>query len=602
MISLDLAADDTHQGGQIRAAQIGAILRLTPLAMAASCLDAVIVTTTLWSVRPLRLKLLVWAALILLMALNYIRGWAFGRARPPGRPASRRAMRRAVWHAVLFGALWAAVPVMTLGQALSVQLLVGSLSAGMMCAGAFVLATVPMAGLAFVAMLLVGDYYALVYAGLSTVNLGLTALLTVYAASITINLTWNAQLFVEHFLTEARLTDEIMARERAQTQVAHAQRMTALGELAGGIAHDFNNILQSVSGNANLIAARFQDLAQTRRLAGAILEAAERGGAISRRLLVFARQDVLSADPIDPGEFLGGAPDLLRHALDPGIVLRIEVPPGLRPLLADRTQLESILVNLASNASGAMPGGGVLTVSADAETLAAAREAPPLAPGDYIRLRIADTGCGMDAATLVRAAEPFFTTKPKGKGTGLGLSMAKGFAEQSGGGFAIASTLGRGTTVTLWLPQASIAAQPRPIWPDAPLRLAPASRPCRILFVDDDVNVREAIAWSLEDAGFAVLGAAGGEAALAELDSGTAVDALVSDFLMPGMNGVELIRAARLRRPGLPAMLLTGHVGDIGKMTGLATEGGRYVLLQKPIRPTELTRRLAALLETQAGS
>lgn len=601
-ISLNLADADSQYAGRIRAAQIAGIVRLTPVAMIASCVNAVILVVTLGSMGSLQPSLIVWAGVLFSVALYYARAWMRRGRYDPNKPASKRALRRSILHGVMIGALWGAVPVMTFpGASLPIQLMIGCLSAGMMCAGGFVMATVPLAGWSYVGLVAAGTVYALLAAGATPIYLGLTALLVVYAAVVITNLTWNATLFVDHFLAEARLQSEVTARERAQAQVAHAQRMTALGELAGGIAHDFNNVLQAIDGNAALIAGHACDAEQAERLSKRILRAVERGSAISRRLLAFARQDALHAAPLEVSELFAGASDLLRHTLGSSVTLDVAFDPGVPMLLADRAQLETVIVNLASNARDAMPRGGTLTLRAEPDVVTTSRDDPPLRAGRYIRLSLRDTGTGMDAATFLRSTDPFFTTKPKGKGTGLGLSMAKGFAEQSGGALAIASAVGRGTTVTLWLPQSDAT------YPAGPERIAVASRPvgpgdrCNVLVVDDDTPVREAIIMSLADAGFAVSGAEGGENALDHLSRGPDVDVLLTDFAMPGMNGIELIRAAQASRPGLPAILLTGHVGDVTTLDGDRHENERFILLQKPIRPAQLVASIAEALEARVA-
>jgi CheY-like chemotaxis protein len=268
--------------------------------------------------------------------------------------------------------------------------------------------------------------------------------------------------------------------------------------------------------------------------------------------------------------------------------------------LADRGQLETVLVNLATNARDAMPDGGTLALSAVPEQVGAARAHPAgLTPGEYVRLTVTDTGTGMDQETLGHALEPFFTTKPQDKGTGLGLSMAKGFAEQSGGALAIESAPGRGTTVTLWLPVANLrqeAAQARP-------GLVPVADLARhVLVVDDEDIVRETLVASLEDAGFAVLAAANGAEALALLEAGKRVDALVSDLSMPGMSGLELIREAQVRRPGLPAVLLTGYAGEAAHLAVSGTPPGAFSLLRKPVSIAQLLDRIEMVLAAKARS
>ncbi len=241
----------------------------------------------------------------------------------------------------------------------------------------------------------------------------------------------------------------------SERRLRQAEKMGALGQLAGGIAHDFHNVLQAVQGGATLLQRRPGEPERVLRIAGTILAAAERGLAITRRLLVFSRRGDLRAEPVDIAVLLHGLADLLVHTLGSGVAVRVEAASGLPMLLADKGQLETVLINLATNARDAMAGQGSLTLTATAEIAADGADRTlmgVLRPGRYIRLSVADTGSGMDADTLERALEPFFTTKPVGQGTGLGLPMAQGFAEQSGGGLHISSAPGQGTTVSLWLP------------------------------------------------------------------------------------------------------------------------------------------------------
>ncbi len=295
--------------------------------------------------------------------------------------------------------------------------------------------------------------------------------------------------------------------------------------------------------------------------------------------------------------------DLLGHTLGSGIAIRMEAEPGLPALLADKAQLETVLLNLATNARDAMPQGGDLTFSAVSETMAPGREYPTLKARPYIRISVADSGIGMDAATLLRATEPFFTTKPKGQGTGLGLSMAQGFAEQSGGALSIRSEPGSGTIVSIWLPQADGAAPGRPetIAPSSAGVAADLDRKRHILVVDDNELVREVLMMSLEEAGFAAEGAEDASRALVYMDQQQAIDALITDFTMPGMTGLDLIREVRRRKPTLPTILLTGHVGDIATAPIDRTVGTRVIVLQKPVRTGELIDRLAAAIDEAAG-
>jgi len=392
---------------------------------------------------------------------------------------------------------------------------------------------------------------------------------------------------------EARVREEIAARETAQARAAQAERMQALGQLAGGIAHDFNNVLQAVMGALRLIERRPADQEGIRRLAELASGAVERGTSITRRLLTLGQRGELTAERLDVSDLLHELGEILTHTLGATIVVRLRLEPGLRPLLADRGQLETVLVNLATNARDAMPNGGELILAAEHETSISPHPAG-LAAGRYIRLTVADAGIGMDAATLARAREPFFTTKRAGSGTGLGLAMAQGFAEQSGGALAIESQPGAGTRVTLWLPEAASDSVTGVV--ASPGVSTPGKRThARVLLVDDEAMIREVLGQQLADAGFEVVTAADGAEALA-LAAREPVDAVVTDLSMSGLDGLAVIRGLQARSPGLPAVLLTGYAGD---ETALALSGamsGTFSLLRKPVSELQLLDRLSALL------
>ncbi|WP_161993827.1 PAS domain-containing hybrid sensor histidine kinase/response regulator [Muricoccus nepalensis] len=404
---------------------------------------------------------------------------------------------------------------------------------------------------------------------------------------------------------ETRVQEEVAAREAAQAHLAHAQRMEALGQLAGGIAHDFNNVIQAVQGGAALIERRPGDPDGVRRLARMVSEAAGRGASVTRRLLAFSRRGDLHTEAVNPVALLAGMHEVLVHTLGTGIGVRVEAARGLPPLLADKGQLETVLVNLATNARDAMAGNGQLTLAAAAEMVPhapGARHPAGLKAGSYLRLSVTDTGAGMPAAVLARVTEPFFTTKEHGKGTGLGLAMAKGFAEQSGGGLQIVSAPGRGTTVSLWFPLAE-GALPAAAPPSAPTEMAGGRgrRGVRVLLVEDDALVREVTAEGLEAEGFALLVAADGASALALLEEGEAADVLISDLSMPGMDGLTLIREAQRRRPRLPAILLTGFATNAAEIAIGGAMSGAFTLLRKPIEGRALAERVAMLLEGVAA-
>ncbi len=400
-------------------------------------------------------------------------------------------------------------------------------------------------------------------------------------------LTLNQQL-------EQRVLEEVAAHEVAQQRAAHADRIQALGQLAGGIAHDFNNVLQAVAGGAALIARRPEDADGVARLIQLIRDAATRGASITRRMLLLARRGDLKAEPIDVHALLVGMREVFVHTLGVAIEVEVEAIEVLPHLLADKAQLETALVNLATNARDAMPRGGTLRLLAASDVICSDEGEHPagLAPGCYIRLSVADDGTGMTQATLARVGEPFFTTKEVGKGTGLGLSMVKGFAEQSGGGFVITSVMGVGTTATLWMP--SVAAEANNAGREILRRTGLSGR---ILLVDDDKLVRDTLMEQLEELGHKVLAASGGTDALSILRAREAVDLMITDLSMPGMDGLMLIREAHDLRPSLPTILLTGYAGDAAALEYSGVGKETYTLMRKPTTSATLGARVTALLE-----
>jgi PAS domain S-box-containing protein len=389
---------------------------------------------------------------------------------------------------------------------------------------------------------------------------------------------------------------QVEARREAEMRLVHAQRMDALGQLAGGIAHDFNNVLQAIQCGVSLMNRRLSDPGAVQRLTEMITDAIDRGSSVTRRLIGFARQSELQSTPINSAALIEDIVEVLKHTLGRGIEIRVEADPALPPLFADQGQLETVLINLATNARDAMPKGGLLTFTVAAEIRDETASLKPGA-GAFIRINVMDTGNGMDAATLARASEPFFTTKQPGKGSGLGLAMARGFVEQSGGAMAIASEAAKGASVTLWLPQAKGSlptavdrnAQPAP----APTR---GHEIWRIMLVDDQRLVRGVLAAELEEHGYAVVEVEDGDAALALLDAGEPVDLVVSDLSMPGMDGIAFIRAAQHLRPGMPAILLTGYIGEAASLAVDGALSGSFSLLRKPVSGVQLADRAAALL------
>jgi PAS domain S-box-containing protein len=378
------------------------------------------------------------------------------------------------------------------------------------------------------------------------------------------------------------LTD-VTDRKRAEGALRQAQKTEAIGQLTGGIAHDFNNLLAVVVGNLDLLRRKLPDDPKLMRLVESAMEGAQRGASLTQRLLAFARKQDLRPEAVDVPDLVRGMTDMLRRSLGPLIRVETRFPLDLPPVHADAHQLELAVLNLAVNARDAMPDGGSLEVSAAAEYLGAGND-PGLEPGPYVRLALTDHGEGMDAATLERATEPFFTTKGVGKGTGLGLSMVHGLAAQSGGKLLIRSQLGVGTTVELYLP--ATVKPPVEQRPSVTQVIDRTTASLEVLVVDDDPLVLANTAAMLEDLGHNVRLAVSGEDALDQLARDPHVDLVVTDHLMPHMTGLQLARRIRLGVPDLPVLIVSGFA----EMD--ASDGGRFPSLAKPFDQAALSRAL----------
>ncbi|UYN97815.1 MAG: response regulator [Enhydrobacter sp.] len=382
------------------------------------------------------------------------------------------------------------------------------------------------------------------------------------------------------------LLAEIAERERTEDQLRHMQKLESIGQLTGGVAHDFNNLLTAVLGNLELLRKRLPSDPVADRLVDGAVQGAQRGAALTQRLLAFARRQALEPRPVDLTALVRGMDELLRRSVGPRIEIRLDLPDGLPAAHADDNQIELALLNLAVNARDAMPDGGTLTVALD---LVEEPTAPDLASGAYLRLAVVDTGTGMDGETLRRAIEPFFSTKEIGKGTGLGLSMIHGLAVQLDGALRLSSRPGEGTRAELLLPVA--AGQPVAAGPAAQTTAASGGR-ATLLFVDDDFLISLSTVALLEDLGHTVIQANSGARALEVLRSDRAVDLLITDYAMPGMTGAQLAEEARRLRPGLPILLATGYA-DLPS-GGVALDLPR---LTKPYVQSQLAERIAALID-----
>ncbi len=356
-------------------------------------------------------------------------------------------------------------------------------------------------------------------------------------------------------VTERQATQ--VALEKAREALFHSQKMESIGQLTGGIAHDFNNLLMAVLGSLELVQKRLPDDPQVHRLINNAVQGAQRGAALTQRMLAFARRQELKHEAVDLPALVHGMEDLLLRSVDPSIQIHIDFPATLAPIETDPTQLETALLNLVVNARDAMANGGVITITA-AQMPTVGDDRIGLARGNYVCLSVSDTGEGMDPETAARAMEPFFTTKGVGKGTGLGLSMIHGLVSQSGGALEITSQPGKGTAVTLWLPIAAAAVT---------AKRPPSPYPCQdgdrakltVMAVDDDALVLLNTSAMLEELGHTVIKAEEATGALAILRAGAVIDLLITDQAMPGMTGAALARIVRSEWPDLP--ILAGDSG-----------------------------------------
>jgi len=393
-----------------------------------------------------------------------------------------------------------------------------------------------------------------------------------------------ADLQVANETLEARVEQRTKEHEAALAKLHEAQKLETLGQLTGGVAHDFNNLLTPVIGNLDLLRRRMPEGDKSHRLIDGALQAASRAGTLVQRLLAFARRQDLQPKSVEIGGLLDGMTDLLRRSIGPAVRVQFDSQDNLPAARVDPNQLELAILNLAINARDAMPTGGTLWIEARSEHVEAAGK---LRPGDYVCIAVRDTGSGMTAETLARAIEPFFSTKGVGQGTGLGLSMVHGLAGQLGGMLDITSEPGKGTSAKIWLPVSNEA----PLTEDADAAIITAARQsATVLLVDDEDLVRIGTAEMLADLGYDVVQASSGAEALRLLRSGVEVDLMVTDFLMPGMNGVALIEHALALAKEMKVLLVTGY------STIAEGPGAQFPRLSKPFRQAELSRRVADLL------
>ena len=400
-------------------------------------------------------------------------------------------------------------------------------------------------------------------------------------------------------LTERRAAQ--IELEKSREQLFQAQKMEALGQLTGGLAHDFNNLLTGISGSLELLKKRvaqgkYSELG--RYLAGAE-GAADRAAALTHRLLAFARRQTLEPRPVNPNTLVADMENLIRRTVGPEIRVETALVVEVWSILCDPNQLENALLNLCINARDAMPqGGGLVIGTANVRVEEQHGRELELTPGQYVSVCVDDTGAGIAPDLIKRVFDPFFTTKPLGQGTGLGLSMVYGFATQSGGQLRIASEVGKGTNVCIYLPryEGETLAEATPSTLVSP---SPAKADGTVLVVDDESTVRALVAEALQELGYSTIEAANGTSGLKLLESNVRIDLLVTDVGLPGgLNGRQMADAARNVRPGLKVLFMTGYVETVA-IGENCMEPGMH-LITKPFSLDVLTARVAAILETGA--
>ncbi len=389
---------------------------------------------------------------------------------------------------------------------------------------------------------------------------------------------------------------DLSERKKLEQQFRQSQKMEAIGQLTGGIAHDFNNLLGIIQLNLELIRELMSQDPGADMMVDMALEATKRGASLTHQLLAYARQQPLEPKPVDVETLLDGMAALFGRTLGESIEIKTVIPQDLWMAVVDAHQLENALLNLAVNSLHAMPNGGKLIIEAANTVLDEIYVGlnPDASPGQYVRISVTDSGAGMAADVLERVMEPFFTTKPVGKGSGLGLSMVHGFAKQSGGHLKIYSEVGFGTAVNLYLPRASTAGKPKPEARQE--RALPSMGGEVVLVVEDDRNLRSLTLLVLKSLGYRTVEAEDGPAACEILDGTDRIDLLLTDVVLPkGMNGPELAKHAKSRRPGLRVLFVSGYPRDAILRDGMLDDD--MYLLSKPFPKVELARMVRRVLD-----
>jgi PAS domain S-box-containing protein len=399
-------------------------------------------------------------------------------------------------------------------------------------------------------------------------------------------------------LLEERVAEALAKQALTEETLRQSQKMEAVGQLTGGIAHDFNNLLAGIVGSLDLMRIRIAQgrIGELERYLDSAMTSANRAASLTHRLLAFSRRQPLAPRPVDANDLIASMEELLRRTTGPSIQIELGLEAGLWPTLCDPNQLENAILNLVINARDAMPDGGRLrleTANVHLEQADTAAESE-VKPGRYICISVSDTGVGIDPAILDKVFDPFFTTKPLGQGTGLGLSMIYGFARQSEGHARIASELGRGTNVKLYLPRRQRAEEetaPAMQETEAREKLGAAT----VLVVEDEAIVRGLICEVLEELGYRVLEAGDGPGGLSILQSAEPIALMITDVGLPGMNGRQLADAGRERRPGLRVMFITGYAESAMLVSGKLESGTSVVT--KPFAVNALEAEIRKIMQ-----
>ncbi len=591
----------------IRAERVRAVYQQIPATMIVSIVNATLMAAVLVGVGR-NDELYAWLAVVLSLAVSRLAVWRAYRSAPPDAAQRRKWAILGTCGALASGLAWGSGALLLFPPSETYQLLWAFLIGGM-CAGAAafhfahlptVLAYILPAGLPLaIRFASEGTQRSLAAAGMSVVFLAALAV-TSWQSSRRFGDMLRLQLDLAQRTSQldainTRLTAQMAEHRATEAALRHAQKMEAMGQLTGGIAHDFNNLLTIVLGSLELLGGHLpQEDRRAARLLDTAVKAANKGSALTQRLLAFSRRQALEPEVVDLQGLTHGMADLLRSSLGAGVRIETRFPTVLASAHVDANQLELALLNLAVNARDAMPEGGELTIAAREEEVKPG-EAGGLAIGSYVVLSVTDTGEGMDEATLIRAMEPFFTTKAAGKGTGLGLSMVHGLAAQSGGQLVLRSQDKAGTSAELWLPRAEIAATVSSVETSEPVQTKPPGGRT-ILVVDDDPLVLQTTVGMLEALGYTVFAAASGQEALEMLAACAEVELVITDYTVPGATGVELAAEVQRLWPGLAILLATNHP-DLHRNAMPALPR-----LFKPFSPATLAQAMEGCLDDQGYS